>query len=77
MHIRAIRLQWLIEAFQRMDLGKGFFTDYIDRLAGTGELRKQILSGDTEQEIRQSWQPGLQEFASKRKKYLLYPDFNQ
>jgi uncharacterized protein YbbC (DUF1343 family) len=77
MHIRAIQLQWLIEAFQRMNLGKGFFTGYIDLLAGTGELREQILSGDTEQEIRHSWQPGLQEFAGKRKKYLLYPDFDR
>ena len=35
-------------------------------------LRKPGL---TETEIRQSWQPALNDFKIIRKKYLLYPDF--
>ena len=49
--------------------------DFFDKLAGTDELRKQIIEGKTEAEIRASWQPGLKAFKAIRKKYLLYKDF--
>ena len=75
--LQAIRLQWMLEAYRRMDLGKGFFTDYIDRLAGTAKLREQVVAGFTEQQIRQSWQQGLDEYDAKREQYLLYPDFRR
>ncbi len=54
-----------------------FFTNsaFFDKLAGTDQLRKQILSHRTEAEIRASWQPQLDAFKQMRKKYLLYPDF--
>ncbi len=51
-------------------LNNGFF----DKLAGTDQLRKQIESGQNEDEIRASWQPALQAFARQRKPYLLYPE---
>jgi len=44
-----------------------------DNLAGTSLLRKQIIAGKTELEIRASWEPGLSEFKKLRAKYLLYP----
>ena len=43
-----------------------------DKLAGTELLKQQIISGKTESEIRKSWEPGLSEFKTTRKKYLLY-----
>jgi uncharacterized protein YbbC (DUF1343 family) len=75
MEIRALNLEWLISAYDDMNLGESFFTGYIDRLAGTGALRKQILSGWREDQIRESWQADLNRFKSIRKKYLLYGDF--
>jgi uncharacterized protein YbbC (DUF1343 family) len=36
---------------------------------------QQIRAGKSEEEIRASWQPKLDEFKKIRKKYLLYPDF--
>jgi hypothetical protein len=75
MEIRALNLEWLISAYGDMNLGESFFTGYIDRLAGTGALRKQILSGWREDQIRESWQADLNRFKSIRKKYLLYGDF--
>lgn len=48
---------------------------FMDRLAGTDQLRLQILAGLNEAEIRQSWQPALQRFREQRLPYLLYPDF--
>ncbi|SNS85705.1 Uncharacterized conserved protein YbbC, DUF1343 family [Ekhidna lutea] len=64
-------LQPLIKAYQQM--GKDdFFNDYFKRLAGTNLLQKQIEEGQTEAQIRQSWEPALLEFKLSRKKYLLY-----
>ena len=46
----------------------------MDKLAGTDKLRKAVISGQSKEKIRQSWQHGLQKFRVKRKPYLLYPD---
>jgi len=35
---------------------------------------QQIKEGKTAEEIRKSWQPGLNAFKKIRKKYLLYED---
>ncbi|MEG1586989.1 MAG: DUF1343 domain-containing protein, partial [Bacteroidales bacterium] len=45
---------------------------FFDKLAGTDALRKQILTGASEKEIRNSWQPELQAYKLTRQKYLLY-----
>ena len=73
--MHAINLQWLLDTYKKMNRGKDFFTDYVDRLAGTGRLREQVIAGFTEDQIRQSWKLRLDEFTEKRKNYLLYPDF--
>ncbi len=51
-----------------------FFTRaaFMDKLAGTDQLRKQIQSGLSEDEIRNSWQQGLGNFRKQRQPYLLY-----
>lgn len=46
--------------------------EFMDKLAGTDELRKGIEAGMTETQLRQSWQADLNEFKTKRKPYLLY-----
>ncbi|MCQ2287387.1 MAG: DUF1343 domain-containing protein [Bacteroidales bacterium] len=38
-------------------------------------MRKDIIAGKSENEIRASWQEKLEKFKQKRKQYLLYPDF--
>ncbi len=48
---------------------------FFDKLAGNDQLRNQIISGKTENEIRDSWKEKLDQFRAIRKKYLLYPDF--
>lgn len=73
--MRALNLRWLIETYKTMGKRQAFFTDYIDKLAGTDNLRKQILEGLTEEQIRQSWQEELVKFKVLRKKYILYDDF--
>ena len=52
-----------------------YFNNFFDKLAGNRTLRKMIISKTPESEIRSSWKKGINEYKIKRKKYLLYPDF--
>jgi uncharacterized protein YbbC (DUF1343 family) len=72
---RAINLQWLIKMYQSYPDKTKFFTPFFDKLAGTSKLREQIQKGMTEEQIRETWKPDLEEFMLKRKRYLLYDDF--
>lgn len=70
-------LRYILDFYHKTDNPKQFFTrpDFFDKLAGTDQLRKQIMAGKTEEEIRDSWKEELQEYKEMRKQYLLYPDF--
>jgi uncharacterized protein YbbC (DUF1343 family) len=70
-----LELSWLLEAYKNLNTQTNFFTNYFDKLAGTSKLREQIIAGKSEAEIRNSWKPELERFKEKRKKYLLYLDF--
>ncbi|WP_266367116.1 exo-beta-N-acetylmuramidase NamZ family protein [Tellurirhabdus rosea] len=70
-----LSLKYLFEFFRKTPDKTKFFlaTNYIDKLAGTDEFRKQVLAGKSEAEIRKTWEPGLNRYRALRKKYLLYP----
>ena len=68
-----INLQWIIDAYNDYPDKEDFFTAYIERLAAGPELREQIQKGMTAEEIRASWEKGLEEFGKIRERYLLYP----
>lgn len=72
-----INLQYLINAYRSYSDTAKFFlpTNFFDKLAGTGELRQQLMAGKTETEIKAGWQNDLDEYRKRRKKYLLYRDF--
>jgi len=72
---KGLDLSSLIEAYNWYPDKDKFFNSFFEKLAGTEELRKQIRSGMTAAQIRQSWQKDLAAFKSIRKKYLLYKDF--
>jgi uncharacterized protein YbbC (DUF1343 family) len=63
---------FVIYFYRKWEKKDDFFTEYFDTLAGTDALRKQILQGKTEIEIRATWQPALQQYKALRKKYLIY-----
>lgn len=67
-----LNLSWLIESYKMLRTRHEFFISYFDKLAGTDELRKQIESGLTEMEIRESWQKDIDNFKKIREEYLLY-----
>ena len=71
-YLKSINLKWLIESYQSCPEKDNFFNDFFDKLSGTDQLRKQITSGKTEQEIKESWEKDLKTFKEIRKKYLLY-----
>jgi uncharacterized protein YbbC (DUF1343 family) len=72
---KGIYLYWLMGCYKDMPDKTGFFNDYFEKLAGTKTLREQITGGKTEEQIRNSWVPGLVRFKETRKKYLIYEDF--
>ena len=51
------------------------FNNFFEKLAGTDELRNQIIAGKTENQIRQTWHSDIEQFLVTRKKYLLYKDY--
>lgn len=78
---RQINLAWLIELYNAYPDKARFFSpgranqdiSAFDLRIGTDTLRKQIIAGMSEADIRKSWEPGLQKFKAIRAKYLLYP----
>ncbi len=72
---RSIFLSYLIDMYQAALNKPKFFNDFFDKLAGTDKLRKDIIAGKGEHEIRASWQDDIKRYKAIRKKYLLYPDF--
>lgn len=61
--------------YKQQQKEKDFFTrpHWFDLLMGTDQVRKDIVQGKTEEEIRASWKKELTEYKAIRKKYLLYP----
>ncbi len=70
----ALNLDWLINAYRDFPDREKFFLPYFENLAGTAKLRRQIIDGLSEEEIRASWQDDLEAFRAIRRKYLLYPE---
>jgi uncharacterized protein YbbC (DUF1343 family) len=69
---KKIDILWLIKLYNAFPDKAHFFNAYFSKLAGTDQLRKQIEAGQSEEEIRKSWEPALSRYKEMRKKYLLY-----
>lgn len=72
--VNGFTIRYLIHFYKKLE-GKTkeeFFNEYFDTLAGTDRLRNQIILGENEMKIRESWQMDLEKYKTMRKKYLLY-----
>ncbi|MGY4384865.1 uncharacterized protein YbbC (DUF1343 family) [Pedobacter sp. UYP24] len=76
---KKLNLSWLIALYNASPNKADFFNTKlsnqmgtIERLIGVADFRKQVIAGKTEKEIRASWEPGLSQYKTMRKKYLLY-----
>lgn len=67
-------LTYLVSFYKQFNDKKSFFNEnlFFDKLAGTDQLRKQIIEGTSIGEIRDSWQEKLTSYKATRSKYLLY-----
>ena len=67
-------LKYLLYFFNKMGKNESFFSSpsFFDKLAGSDTLRKQMLAGQSESEIRASWEPALKAYTQMRQRYILY-----
>jgi uncharacterized protein YbbC (DUF1343 family) len=71
---RKLDLQYVLKMYHAFPDKEKFFNDKnFDTHLGTSSLRKQIRDGISEDAIRNSWKPKLEEYKKLRAKYLLYP----
>ncbi|GAB2651631.1 DUF1343 domain-containing protein [Flavihumibacter cheonanensis] len=77
-----LQLEYLLEAYRLFPDKASFFLGkpnaeptayFFNKLAGNSQLMQQIKEGKTMEEIRASWQPGLENFKKIRARYLIYP----
>ena len=73
---KELNIKYLINFYNKLkDNDSDFFGKYFYRIAGNKKLENQIKDGISEKEIRSSWEIKLSQYKAKRKKYLLYKDF--
>ncbi len=63
---------YLINAYKISSDKATFFNKFFNRLAGNSQLQEQIKAGDSLEQIKASWQKGLETFKKTRNKYLIY-----
>ncbi len=75
--LRTLNLDWLLKAYKDYkNPQQDFFLKnlFFDTLAGTDELRKQIIARKSAAEIKDSWKSDLRSFQKIRSKYVIYED---
>jgi uncharacterized protein YbbC (DUF1343 family) len=65
-------LSYIIDAYQKLNIGDAFFTSFFEKLVGTDDVRKMIEEGKTAGEISKIWQEEVEKFKQQRLPYLLY-----
>jgi uncharacterized protein YbbC (DUF1343 family) len=69
-----LTLSYILSAYNLVEDKENFFMNGFNLRSGYSELIDQIKAGLTEEEIKQSWEEGLEGYKQVRKQYLLYPD---
>lgn len=67
-------LKYLLDMYQKSGKKEAFFNNFFDKLAGTDQLKNDIIAGKSETEIKNSWKQGLSKYKKMREQYLLYKD---
>jgi uncharacterized protein YbbC (DUF1343 family) len=79
---KKLQLTWLLQLYKDFPDKTHFFNReaevgldsilHFDQQVGTPMLRKQLKQGLSEQEIRKTWQPALDDYNKMRVQYLIY-----
>lgn len=72
-----INLSWLKSAYNQFETSGNFFLPFFNNLVGNTRLQRFIEKDRSISEIKKSWQKELDQFARKRREYLLYEDFTR
>ena len=70
--LNKFNLSFILEAYNDTSNKEDFFNNYFIKLAGTKDLQNQIIKGEDEDEIVESWQNKLNIYKRMRMKYLIY-----
>ena len=70
--LNEFNLEFILKAYKDSSNKSEFFNNYFIKLAGVDDLKNQIISGYSQQEIKESWQKKLENYKLMRKKYLIY-----
>ena len=55
-------------------MGDKFFSPFFEKLVGVDYIRKMIVEGKSNEEIREMWKEDVEKFKKQRKSYLLYEE---
>lgn len=69
---QGINLEYLIDAYNDLNIGDEFFTKFFELLAGRGDIRGMIEQGMSADEIKATWADDVKRFREQRRPYLLY-----
>ncbi|MFD1292522.1 exo-beta-N-acetylmuramidase NamZ domain-containing protein [Lutibacter holmesii] len=70
--LNSIHIEWLIDAYTKTPKTEKFFGSTFTIHAGNTILEQQLKDGISAKEIKNSWQPEIEEFKKIRNKYLIY-----
>lgn len=65
-------LKYIIDAYEMMGRPENFFTPFFEKLVGVSYVRKMIMDGYSEEQIRAMWKDEVDAFVRLRARYLLY-----
>lgn len=73
-HNKAFTLKYFLDFFRLSGNDSAFISrpEWFDKLAGTDQLRLQIVAGKDEKSIRSSWEKDLKAYEEMRRRYLIY-----
>ncbi|MBO4573885.1 MAG: DUF1343 domain-containing protein, partial [Bacteroidales bacterium] len=69
---KKLNLSWILDSREQAKNDEKFFNNYFIKLVGVSDLQQKINSGMSEDEIRSSWQTGIDNYLKIREKYLIY-----
>ena len=69
-----INFEYVIDAYNNLNLDDHFFRSFFELLSGQAYIRKMIKEGKSAAEIKAMWADDVARFKVQRRPYLLYPE---
>lgn len=69
-----INLEYVIDAYNNLNLDSFFFRSFFELLIGRDYVRKMIMDGASAEEIKAMWADDVASFKEQRRPYLLYEE---